>query len=343
MLRIDSEALKRKPTTLRQKVSRLDPVGTFFLLPCIICLLLALQWGGVVYNWSNARIIVLLTVFGLLFIAFLIVQRWKGETATVPGYIFFNRSIMAGAWFAFFNFGAMMTLLYFIPIWFQAVKGVSAVKSGIMNLPMVLGMAITSILAGILTRKVGYYAPWMILGSILTSIGAGLISTFTPTTSHPSWIGFQALLGFGAGLGMQQPLVAAQTVLARKDVPTGTAVMIFAQTLGGTVFISVGNNLLDLHLAKNLAKIPGLDVGAVAKLGATELRHAVPAEKLPQVLVAYNDALRTTFYLTVALTCASSIGAATIEWRSVKEGQQKPPKGSNATRGEDSKKSKEQV
>ena len=325
VLKIDSTAMQQEPSTWREKINRLDPIGTLFFLPSIICLLLALQWGGVVYAWSNARIIVLLVVFALCFIAFLIVQRWKGKKATVPGYIFFNRNIIAGACFSFFIFGSLITLFYFIPIWFQAVKGASAIESGIMNLPMVLGLAITSVLAGILTRKIGYYAPWMILASILAPIGAGLISTFTPTTGHPSWIGFQAILGIGVGFGIQQPLVAAQTVLAKKDVPTGASVMMFSQLLGGTVFISVGNNLLDLHLANNLAQIPGLDVGAIVKAGATELRNSIPAAELPQVLVAYNDALRTVFYLAVAMTCAMSVGALAMEWKSVKQGHQKPP------------------
>ena len=321
-LRIDSEVPERSSTTLREKIDRLDPIGTVFFLPSIICLLLALQWGGSTYDWSNARIIVLLVLGGLLFVAFLIVQKVKGENATVPPRIFFNRSILAGIWFSFFNFAALFTLFYFIPIWFQAVKGVSAVKSGIMNLPLVLGMVVAMILGGVLTRKIGYYTPLMFVGSILAPIGAGLISTFKPATEHPSWIGFQVLFGLGSGVGMMQPSVAAQTVLARKDVPIGASLVMFSQLLGGTIWLSVGNNLLDVHLAKNLAKIPGLDIVSVVKTGATQIRHIVPADKLSEVLVAYNAALRSTFYLAVGLTCVTCLGAAAMPWRSVKQGQQ---------------------
>jgi MFS family permease len=329
-LHIPPQMLKQDSITWKEKVARMDPVGTFFFLPCIICLLLALQWGGTTYSWKNARIVFLLILGGVLLVAFLIVQRLKGDNATVPGRIFLNRSIIAGFWFSFCNGGAMQALFYFLPIWFQAIKHASAVKAGIMSLPFVLGLVIMGITAGILTKKIGYYAPWMILSAILTPIAAGLITMFTPSTGHSAWIGYQALFGLGFGLGMQQPSVAAQTVLSRQDVSIGASLMMFSQNLGGAVFISVGNNIFDTQLAKNLAKISGINVGSVIATGATELRNMVPASLLPQVLVAYNNALRATFYLVTALTCCAIFGALAMEWRSVKEGQQNlKPKAAN--------------
>lgn len=328
-LHIPEDMVNKERTTLKEKIVRLDPIGTFFFLPSIICLLLALQWGGVTYDWSDGRIIALLVLFGVLLIAFILVQAWKKNNATVPPRIFLNRSILAGSWFSFCNGGSMQTVFYFLPLWFQAIKGVTAVKSGIMNLPMVLGVVIASIMAGLLTRKLGYYAPWMLLSSILTPIGAGLISAFTPHTGHTKWIGYQALFGLGLGAGSQQPSVAAQTVLARKDVSTGAALMMFFQILGGAVFTSVGNNLFDSRLQRDLADMPGIDVGSVASAGATALRSMVPATLLPEVLLGYNDALRNVFHLATALSALCVFGALAIEWKSVKKGQQK---GGNATK-----------
>jgi EmrB/QacA subfamily drug resistance transporter len=312
---------ERESTTWKDKAAHLDPVGTLVLIPCVICLLLALQWGGVTYPWSGARIVVLLGLAGVLFVAFVVVQKWKGDNATVPRRVFFNRSILAAAWFSFCSGAAMQTMFYFLPIWFQAIKNASAVESGIMNLPCVLGMVIMGILSGILTKRLGYYAPWMLLSSILTPIGAGLISTFTPYTGHSAWIGYQALFGIGIGLGMMQPSVAAQTVLPRKDVSMGAALTQFSQLLGGAVFISVGNNIFDTRLTDNLAMIPGIDVGSIAATAATDLRSLVLSSLLPQVLAAYNNALRATFCLATALTSATIVGSLVIEWKSIKKGQ----------------------
>ena len=102
----------------------------------------------------------------------------------------------------------------------------------------------------------------------------------------------------------------------------GAALTQFSQLLGGAVFISVGNNIFDRRLTQNLATIQGIDVGSIAATGATDLRSMVPSSLLPQVLVAYNDALRTTFYLVTALTSATIVGSLAMEWKSVKKEQQ---------------------
>jgi hypothetical protein len=208
----------------------------------------------------------------------------------------------------------MMSLVYIIPIWFQAIKGASAVHSGIMNLPMVLGITVSSIIAGLLTRKIGYYTQWMYAGSILTPIAAGLMTTFTPHTNHDAWIGYQVLYGLGLGLGMQQPSVAAQTVLSRKDVATGVSMIFFAQMLGGSIFVSVANNIFNNKLARGLERVVGIDPDLVTHVGATDLRHVIPLARLPAVLTVYNNALTSAFYVGLAASCATVVGAAMMEW-----------------------------
>ena len=115
-----------------------------------------------------------------------------------------------------------LTVVYYIPIWFQAIKGVSAVESGIRNIPMILGLVVVSIISGIIITVLGYYTPWMIVSSLLMATGAGLLSTFNVGTGHAKWIGYQAIYGFGVGAGMQQGVIAAQTVCTLEDIPTAT-------------------------------------------------------------------------------------------------------------------------
>jgi hypothetical protein len=130
------------------------------------------------------------------------------------------------------------------------------------------------------------------------------------------------LFGAGVGFGMQQTLVAVQTALPADDVPIGTAIMMFAQTLGGALFISVGQNVFTNQLLKNLGSVvPGIDPSFVLTVGATELKNAIPAEFLPGVLTAYNLALTQSFYVSVAAAALSILGAVFVEWKSMK-GQQ---------------------
>lgn len=316
---------KREKLTWKQQVDRLDPIGTSIFFPSVVCLLLALQWGGVTYTWNSARIIVLLVLFGVSFPTFIVIQFWRQEKATVPPRIIANRNVSAGMFVTFCTGSAMMVMVYYLPIWFQAIKGVSAVKSGIMNLPLILGLVISSIMAGFLTKKIGYYVPWMYICAVLMPTGAGLICTFTTATNHSKWISYQFLFGFGLGIGMQQPSVAVQAVLARKDVPTGVSLMFFMQSLGGAICTSISNNVFTNKLAQGLAHIPGVDVRTVANVGATDLRKFVPAGSLPDVLRLYNAALITAFYVAAALSSCVILGVLPMQWISIKKRQNSSP------------------
>ncbi len=140
----------------KARVKEFDLLGTAFFIPSIICLLLALQWGGTKYDWNSWRIILLFVFFGILVSIFIFIQFWKQETATIPPKVMKMRSMWSAAYFSFALGSFFLLLVYFLPIWFQAVKGASAVKSGIMNLPMILTLVIVSICSGIGVTVVGY-------------------------------------------------------------------------------------------------------------------------------------------------------------------------------------------
>ncbi|KIW12194.1 hypothetical protein PV08_09470 [Exophiala spinifera] len=127
----------------------------------------------------------------------------------------------------------------------------------------------------------------------------------------------------GMGFGMQQASLTVQTVLSRCDVATAETLMTFSQTLNGSIFVSVGINLFDNRSSHGLAGISLIDIGVVVKFGATELRDMIPHRLLPQVLVAYNTALRITFYAATSLACVGIIGAVVVEWVSVKKDEKR--------------------
>lgn len=306
----------------KAKLSQLDAVGTSVFIPGTVCLLLALQWGGLEYSWSNWRIILLLVLGGVLLISFVLVQIFMPNTATVPSRIFLQRSIMAGFWSTLCIGSQMMIFVYYLPIWFQAIKGVSAVDSGIRLLPMVLPMVVASMVTGVLVSKVGYYTPFMQFGVCLLCIGAGLLTTLQVNTGQAKWVGYQFIYGLGMGCTFQAPNLAAQTVLPTRDVPIGTSLMFFSQLLGGAVFISVGQNVLNNRLLSGLKGIPGLDASFILNNGATTITN-LPDSVKPRVLDAYNEALRRVFQVALILTCLTIFGALALEWRSVKEKKNK--------------------
>ncbi|KAJ5143534.1 uncharacterized protein N7515_002321 [Penicillium bovifimosum] len=308
-----------KKNTFKEQIKELDLIGSFFFLPAIISLLLALQWGGTRYAWSNGRIIGLFVVFGVLGLIFIGTQIWAGDRATVPPRLIKNRNVWGSAWYAAALGAAFFVLTYYLPIWFQSIKGATALKSGLMNLPLIIAVVVCSILAGGLVTACGYYTPFMIASAIIMTIGAGLLTTLETDSNHSKWIGYQALFGIGLGLGMQQPIIVAQTALKPADVPSGTAIVMFAQTLGGAVFVSVAQNVFQNQLVQNLARYaPNEDAAKLISAGATMLRNVVSGDALGRVLVAYNAAIVQTFYVAVAMGALSLVGPIFVEWISVK-------------------------
>jgi hypothetical protein len=298
---------------------RLDPIGLLFFVPSIICLILALQWGGTTNPWSAPRIIGLLVTFAVTFVAFLVVEFKMPETAMAPPRVILNRSVGGAIFFVFVMAGGMMNAVYFIAIWFQAAQGQSAMQAGVRTIPMVLPLVLFGIITAVVTQKVGYYVPAMLVSPVLAAIASGLLSTLTPHSSASKWIGYQVFYGIGLGMGAQTANLASQTVLSRKDVALGTAMMFFSQQLGGAVFLAVGQNLFSRKLLKQLSGIAGLDAQAIINTGATELRKMVPASEIDTVIGAYSYSLTRVFILAAALSACMILGALCQEWRSIKK------------------------
>jgi MFS family permease len=161
--------------------------------------------------------------------------------------------------------------------------------------------------------------PALVIAPCIMAVGEGLLFTFKPTTGSPHWIGYQFLAGFGLGFGFQTANLAVQATLPKKEIPTGVSILFFAQQLGGAVFLSVGQTVLNTLLVSHLKDVPGLDSETIIKSGATELSKVVPSEFVSSVVDAYNYACTHIFLVALALTCAQLVAALGIEWGSVKK------------------------
>ena len=315
-MHIDSPKHERLNTL--GKIKRLDPIGLLLFLPSMICLILALEWGGSTYSWSAPKMIGLLVTFAVLFIMFIIVEVFMPETAMAPMRIILQRSIAGSMMFMFLISGGLMSIIYYLTIWFQAVKGDSATNAGISLIPIALAMIIMGIVAAVFTEKVGYYVPPMLLAPVACASGAGLLSTISSSSDHGYWIGYQVLYGIGVGCGFQTSTLAAQHVLARADVPIGLALMFFMQQLGGSVFVAVSQNIFSTKLVNRLSGIAGLDIEKIVNTGATDLSSVVPFKELHVVVDAYNYAVTRICIMTAAISACMILGALVVEWKSIK-------------------------
>ena len=177
--------------SLLGKTIQLDPLGFVLIASSTVCLLLALQWGVSKYPWNDSRIIALFVLFGVLGLAFIGVQAWRNEEATVPPKIFFQRTIFASCITSIGIMSLLVVFAYYLPIWFQAIQGKSPQDSGLSLIPLLLSNVIFVMASGIATSVLGYYTPFLIIGATVSMVGAALISTWKVDAGPGKWIGFQ--------------------------------------------------------------------------------------------------------------------------------------------------------
>lgn len=121
---------KLEPAPISNHIKRLDPLGTLFFIPSVVCLLLALQWGGSAYAWGNWRIIVLFIFFGGLGLSFAAVQVYMPDTASIPPRLITQRTVILATSFTFWLSGSMLMLVYYLPIWCKSRLHAPALYTG---------------------------------------------------------------------------------------------------------------------------------------------------------------------------------------------------------------------
>lgn len=149
--------------TCASKLKQFDWFGTVFMVPAIICLLLALQWGGSKFGWGDARIIVLFCIFAGLIAAFGYRQHQLQENATLPPRILVMRSVLAACWFSGCTNASLAVTEYYMSIYFQGVKGYTATQSGLRMTPLLIGITIGGLGGGLGITQLGYYNRKLIL------------------------------------------------------------------------------------------------------------------------------------------------------------------------------------
>ncbi|KAL8991442.1 MAG: hypothetical protein Q9177_000154 [Variospora cf. flavescens] len=133
------KAATPQPATWKESLLQMDPLGTILIMAAVICYILALQWGASTKPWSDSTVIGTLIGFGLLLIAFIANEIWMDERALLIPRIFKMRRVWTTNAYVFFLSGGFFVLIYYLPIYFQSVKGDNPLMSGVHNLPIIIG------------------------------------------------------------------------------------------------------------------------------------------------------------------------------------------------------------
>ncbi|KAK0516386.1 hypothetical protein JMJ35_000989 [Cladonia borealis] len=299
---------------------KLDLIGFAIFAPAAIQLLLALEYGGNQYAWNSSTVIGLFCGAVATALLWIVWDYHKGDNALIPLPMLRKRIVWSSCLVYGFLMSQMFTTSYYLPIYFQGVKGVTPTLSGVYLLPMILAQLFSAIGSGILVGKLGYYLPVSLFGAMLIAIGNGLVSTFDPGSSEGKWIGYQILLGAGSGSALQMPMIAVQNTLQPVQIPVAMALLMFSQTFGGALFLSFSDTIFTNSLKALIPTYaPSVDATTVINAGANGFRRLISGSDLVNVLVAYAKSVNRVFYLTASAGVCCFIFTWGMGWKDIRE------------------------
>ena len=291
---------------------KIDYLGAALLSAASVCLLLATVWGGNTYAWGSGQIIGLLGGGVLLALVFALWEK-RAPEPIIPPRLFRNSIFTVSVILSLLSGVAMFASILYIPEYQQIVRGFSPTKSGLMTMPLVMGLLVTSIISGRLITRWGRYRVFPIIGTFVLTVGLWLFSHITLTTSE--WVigVWMAIVGAGLGLFMQVMTLAIQNSVERSELGTATSTATFFRSLGssfgGALFGAILTSRLAHHLSQSL---PGQAANPAfsrnIQSGGINI-HRLPPTVSADILQAFAHSFHDMFLLAIPFALLAFVAA----------------------------------
>ncbi|KAI0388445.1 major facilitator superfamily domain-containing protein [Xylariaceae sp. FL0594] len=277
---------KQHQATFATKAAQMDIVGILLIMRAVISYILAVQYGGQAMPWSSQTLIGLLVATGVILLLFSVWEYFQGERAM----------------YTLFLGGAFFTMVYYLPIYFQSVQGAIPIGSGVRNLPFILGSTLGSITSGLFISFTGLSTPTMLGASAVGAVGCGVCILLDEKTTTGKWVGYQLVAGLALGSGFQLPIIVGEASVDTGDISTVTAMLLFFQTLGGSLF-----------LLPRLA--PGVEPEKALSVGAGEIRRILSPQDVPGIVLGHTEGLVVTYSIAAASAGVAFLTNLFLRWK----------------------------
>ncbi|GAW18775.1 hypothetical protein ANO14919_082570 [Xylariales sp. No.14919] len=247
-----------KEKTLAGRLANIDWFGNSLFAASVTSILIALAWAGVVYPWSSYHVLVplILGFSGIIGFIFFEGSRFAPQAPTIPLRLFSNRTSSFAFILTFLHSISGTWVLYFLPVYFQGVRGYDPTYSGVALLPTILVLIPLAAIGGGTMSKFGKYKPTHYIGFGLLIIGFGLFTLLDENSSTGQWVGFQIVSAAGAGVIIPTLLPAVMAPLSDSDTAVATATWSFLRsfglTWGAALPAAVFNNRFDQIAATSI-------------------------------------------------------------------------------------------
>jgi EmrB/QacA subfamily drug resistance transporter len=275
---------------------RVDYLGGGLLAVAATALTLLATWGGTEYRWGSVQIIGLGLLTALATAAFLFAETRAAEPI-LPLHVFKNRNFSVAMVLTFLTGLAMFGAMTFLPLYQQTVQGESPTVSGLALTPMMIGVTITSILAGQVTTRTGRYKVFPVLGGAIMGLGMYLLTHLGIGTTRFTSAIFYVVLGLGMGFLMQMVSLIAQNSVGQKDMGVASSARMFFQQIGGSLGVAAFGAVFARRLIESLASAAGGGVHVSASGGSLDPAtvNSLPAPVRHDVFYAIAHAVETVF------------------------------------------------
>lgn len=243
------------PSIKREEVEEsIDYAGAVTMSLGLISLLLAFVWGGSQYAWSSWQIVGLFVSAAALFSLFALLER-RAVEPILPLELFRHRAMSVSVTVTFLTSFGMFGAVAFIPLYAQSVVGFSATNSGLVLTPLMLGMVVSSAVAGQLISRTGKYKAAAIVGMVLSVIGMYLFTKLSIDTSRGELVRDMVLLGAGLGVSFPIYMIVIQSAFDRSKMGVVTASIQLFRSIGSTVGIAIMGSMMNNALAQRLSDL----------------------------------------------------------------------------------------
>jgi EmrB/QacA subfamily drug resistance transporter len=284
------------PAGRRHGNPTVDYAGAAILTAAITCLVLCTTWAGTQYAWGSPTIIGLLVTAAVLLVALIGVER-RAPEPIVPVHLFRSSTFNVSVSVSFIIGVAMFGSIAFLPLFLQVVNGASATSSGLLLMPLMLGLIGSSTLCGQIISRTGRYKPYPIIGCALATVSVGLLATIGTETSKGTVSAYMVALGIAIGMAMPVLILATQNSVAISDLGVATSSVSFFRSLGGSLGVALFGSVFNNVLAGRLGASFVVGDGGVTPDG---IRALGDADRLVYV-GAFAHAISTVFVYALPL------------------------------------------
>ncbi|KAK9455915.1 major facilitator superfamily domain-containing protein [Dipodascopsis uninucleata] len=299
--------IKEKETevNIRDKLRRIDFLGSFTLVTALVLFLVAISSGGNYAPWFSYRVVGCLTLSSLFLLAFIYVELSVALEPIIPLQLLKNRTVFGSSFTCWLMNMVYYSHIYYMAIYFITVRGVSPTKSGSSLIPHFIGSACGSLTCGYYMRKTGRYAPITKLGAASMFIGAVMMTFISRTTPKVLLIPPMAIAGYGFGLYLTITLVALVAAVPREYQAVTTSIQFGFKATGSTLGTAIGaavfQNVLSEKLYERITGPNALEIISRVKNSIEEVKNLSP-ELQDLIIDSYLDGCRAVFICATIIT-----------------------------------------